>query len=67
MHRENRGNGGGAYPCQDKNREFEILPKHRETTGNLAYSSCKFLVPGLVQVDAGRVGSWFWVIALTGR
>ena len=41
LHRENRGNGKNKY-LSGKTGNLEILPKHRENTGNLVCSSCQF-------------------------
>ena len=41
LHRENRENGQKKSVIENTGN-LEILPKHRENTGNLVCSSCKF-------------------------
>ena len=39
----NQGKWTKKIPVRENAVNFKILPKHRENTGNLACSSCKFL------------------------
>ena len=41
MHRENRENGKKKIPVKENTGNLEILPKHRENTGNLVCSNYK--------------------------
>ena len=76
-HRENRENGRKKIPFRENTGNLEILPKHRENTGNYVFSSCKFPDPkgkGYCAIwrenfhffpEAGKVGqvSFVYVIA----
>ena len=41
-HRENRENDSKKIPVRENTGNLEILPKHRENTGNFVWSSCIF-------------------------